>query len=174
MSPGNKTSQTENYCPGGNMLSTRSFCPLFYCLISLGTTVLQSTICENMGGNQVPFYSWGNQGPEGTVFTNDKSQTSPFSSVAQSCPALCDPMDCSTPGFPVHHQLPELAQTHVHWVSDAIQPSHPLSSPSSPTLNLSQHQGLFKWVSSSHQVAKVLEFQLQHQSFQWTPRADFL
>ena len=74
-------------------------------------------------------------------------------------------MDCNTPGFPVHHQLPELAQTHVHWVSDAIQPSHPLSSPSPPALNLSQHQGLFQWVSSSHQVAKVLEFQLQHQSF---------
>ena len=81
---------------------------------------------------------------------------------------LCDPMDCSTPGLPVHHQLLELAQTHVHRVGDAIQPSHPLSSPSPPALNLSQHQGLFKWVSSLHQVAKVLEFQLQHQSFQWT------
>ena len=87
-----------------------------------------------------------------------------FSSVAQSCPTLCDPMNCSTPGLPVHHQLLEFTQTHVHWVGDAIQPSHPLSSPS-PALNLSQHQGLFKWVSSSHQVAKVLEFQLQHQSF---------
>ena len=96
-----------------------------------------------------------------------------FSSVAQSCPTLCDPMDCSAPGFPVYHQLPELAQSHVHWVGDAIQPSHPLS-PSSPAFILSQHQGLFKWVSSSHQVAKVLEFQLQHQSFQWTLRTDFL
>ena len=76
-------------------------------------------------------------------------------------------MDCSTPGFPVYHQLPELAQTQVHRVSDAIQPSHPLLSPSPPALNFSQHQGLFQWVSSSHQVAKVLEFQLQHQSFQW-------
>ena len=75
-------------------------------------------------------------------------------------------MNRSTPGLPVHHQLPEFTQTHVHWVSDVIQPSHPLSSPSPPALNLSQHQGLFKWVSSSHQVAKVLEFQLQHQSFQ--------
>ena len=84
-----------------------------------------------------------------------------FSSVNQSCPTLCDPLDCSTPGFPVHHQLPELTQTHVYWVGDAIQPSHPLSSPSR-TFNLSQHQGLFKWVSSSHQVAKVLEFQLQY------------
>jgi len=80
-----------------------------------------------------------------------------FSSVAQLYPTLCDPMDCSTPGFPVHHQLLELAQTHVHRVGDAIQPSHPLSSPSPPAFNLSQHQGLFQWVSSSHQVAKVLE-----------------
>jgi len=97
-----------------------------------------------------------------------------FSSVAQSCPTLCDSMDCSTPGLPVHHQLPEFTQTHVHWVGDAIQPSHPLSSPSPPALNLCQHQGLFQWVSSSHQVAKVLEFQLQHHSFQWTPRTDLL
>ena len=87
---------------------------------------------------------------------------------------LCDPMDCSTPGFPAHHQLLELAQTHVHWVGDVIQPSHPLSSPSLPAFNLSQHQGLFQWISSSHQMAKVLEFQLQHQSFQWTPRTDLL
>ena len=93
-----------------------------------------------------------------------------FSSVAQSCPTLCSSMDRSTPGLPVRHQLPEFTQTHVHRVGDAIQPSHPLSSPSPPALNLSQHQGLFQWVSSSHQVAKVLEFQLQHQSFQWTPR----
>ena len=90
-----------------------------------------------------------------------------FSSVSQSCPTLCDPMDCSTPGLPVHHQLPELIQTHVHWVGDAIQPTHPLSSPSPPAFSLSQHQGLFKWVSSLHQVAKVLELQLQHQPFQW-------
>ena len=73
---------------------------------------------------------------------------------------LCDPMDCCSPGLSVHHQLLESTQTHVHWVGDAIQPSHPLSSPSPPALNLSQHQGLFKWVSSSHQMAKVLEFQL--------------
>ena len=83
-------------------------------------------------------------------------------------------MDCSTPGFPVHHQTPELTQTHVHWVGDAIQPPHPLSSPSPPAFNLSQHQGLFEWVSSLHQVAKGLEFQLQHQSFQWISRTDFL
>ena len=85
-----------------------------------------------------------------------------FSSVTQSCPTLCDPMNCSMPGLPVHHQLHEPTQTHVHWVGDAIQLSHPPSSPSPPALNLSQHQDLFKWVSSSHQVAKVLEFQLQH------------
>ena len=84
-----------------------------------------------------------------------------FSSVAQSCPAVCDPMDCSTPGFPVHHQLLEFTQTHVHWVGDVIQPAHPLLSPSPPTFNLSQLQGLFQWVSSSYQVAKGLEFQLQ-------------
>ena len=95
-----------------------------------------------------------------------------FSSVVQSCLTLCNPMDCSTPGLPVHHQLLELAQTHVYWVSDATQPSHPLSSPSPPILNLSQHQGLFKWVSSSHQVSKVLAFHLQHQSFQWIFRTD--
>ena len=82
-------------------------------------------------------------------------------------------MNCSTPGLPVRHQLPELTQTHVHWVGDAIQPSQPLLSPSPPAFNQSQHQGLFKWVSSSHQVAKVLEFQLQHQFFQWIFRTDF-
>ena len=90
---------------------------------------------------------------------------SQFSSVAQLCPGLCDPVDCNMPGFPVHPQLLKFAQIHVHQVSDAIQPSHPLSSPSPPALNLSQHQGLFQWVSSSRPVAKVLEFQLQHQSF---------
>ena len=97
-----------------------------------------------------------------------------FSSVAQSCLTLCDSMNCSMAGLPVHHQFPECTQTHAHRVSDAIQPSHPLSSPSPPALNPSQHQDLFQWVNSSHEVAKVLEFQLQHQSFQWTPRTDLL
>ena len=83
-------------------------------------------------------------------------------------------MDCNMPGLPIHNQLLEFTQTHLHWVGDAIQLSHPLSLPSPPVFNLCQHQGLFKWVSSSHQVAKVLEFQLQHQSFQWTPRTDLL
>ena len=97
-----------------------------------------------------------------------------FSSVAQSCLTLCNTMDCSMPGFPVHHQLLELTQACVHRVGDAIQPSYPLSSSSPPAFNLSYHQGLFKWVSSSHQVAKVLELQLQHQSFQLIFRTDFL
>ena len=103
-----------------------------------------------------------------------KNTSVQLSSVAQSCPTLCDPMNRSMPGLPVHHQLPEFTQIHVHWAGDAIQPSHPLPSPSPPALNLSQHQGLFKWVSSSHEVAKVLEFQLQRQSFQRTPRTDHL
>ena len=109
-----------------------------------------------------------------SFFSSYNSNSVQFSSVAQSCQTPCNPMDCSTPGIPVHHQPLAFIQTHVHWVSDAIQPSHPLSAPSPLTFNLSQHQGLFKWVSSSHQVAKVLEFQLQHQSFQWIFRTDFL
>ena len=97
-----------------------------------------------------------------------------FSSVTQSCPTLCDPMNCSTPGLPVHHQLPEFTQTKVHRVCDAIQPSHPLSSPSPLAPNPSQHQSLFQWVNSLHEVAKVLEFQLLHHSFQRTAQADLL
>ena len=83
-----------------------------------------------------------------------------FSSVTQSCPTLCDPMNCSTPGLPFHHQFPVFTQTHVHWVDDAIQPSHSLLSPYTPAPNPSQDQGLFQWVNSLHEVAKVLEFQL--------------
>ena len=97
-----------------------------------------------------------------------------FSSVSQSCLTLCDPMNRSMPGLPVHHQLPEFTQTHVHRFGDTIQPSHPLSSPSPPAPNPSQHQSLFQCVNSSHEVAKVLEFQLQHHSFQRNPRADLL
>ena len=97
-----------------------------------------------------------------------------FSSVTQSCPTLCSPMNHSTPGLPVHHHLLEFNQTHVHRVGDAIQPSHSLSSPSPPAPNPSQHQSLFQWVNSSHEVAKVLEFQLQRHSFQRNPRADLL
>ena len=105
--------------------------------------------------------------PLGADCSLDFHSYPPHHSVAQSCPALCDPIDCSTPGLRVLHYLPEFAQTHVHWVGDAIQPSHPFLSSSPPALNLSQHQGLFQQVRSSHQVAKVLEFQFQHQSFQW-------
>ena len=94
-------------------------------------------------------------------------------SSAQSCPTLCNPMNHSTPGLPVHHQLPESTQTHVHRVDHANQPS-PLSFPSCPALSLCQHEGLFQWVCSSHQVAKVLELQLKHQSFQWTSRTGLL
>ena len=97
-----------------------------------------------------------------------------FSSVTQSCLTLCDPMNRTIPGLPVHHHLLEFTQTHVHWVGDAIQPSHPLLSPSPPAPNASQHQSLFQWVNSSHEVAKVLEFQLQNHSFQRTPRANLL
>ena len=97
-----------------------------------------------------------------------------FSSVIQLCLTLCDAKDHSTPGLSVHQKLTEFTQTHVHWVSDAIQSPYPISLPSPPALSLSWHQGLFKWLSSSRQVAKVLEFQLQHQSFQWTPRTDLL
>ena len=97
-----------------------------------------------------------------------------FSSVTQSCPTLCDPTNCSTPGLPVHHQLPEFTQTHIHRVSDVIHPSHLLLPPFPLALNHSPDQGLFQQVGSSHQVAKVLELQLQHQSFQWIFRTDFL
>ena len=94
-------------------------------------------------------------------------------SITKLCLTVCNIMNCSRPGFPVLHYLPEFVQTQVHWVSDAIQPSHPLSRPSSLALSLSQHQGLFHWVGTSHQVAKVLELQLQHQSFQWIFRDDW-
>ena len=125
------------------------------------------------------FYRGGNGSTESKIKSLSKvtlpvSGTVQFSSVAQLCPTLCNPMNRSTPGLPVHHQLPEFTQTLVNWVSDAIQASHPLSSSSPPAPNPSQHQGLFQWVNSSHEVAKVLEFQPQHQSFQWTPRTDLL
>ena len=107
--------------------------------------------------------------PKPPLLQRKKRKFHQFSSVAQSCPTLCDPMNRSMPGLPVHRQLLEFTQTHDHRVGDAIQPSHLLSSPYSPAPNPSQHQGLFQWVNSSHEVDKVLEFQLQHQSFQWDP-----
>ena len=97
-----------------------------------------------------------------------------YCSVTTSCPTFCNPMDCSMPGFPILHHLPEFLHTHVNRVDDTVQPSHPLLSPFPPTFSLSQHQGLFQWVSSLHQVTRVLEFQFQHQSFQWIFRDDFL
>ena len=108
------------------------------------------------------------------LFTLNITVSQSVSSVTQLCLILCDPMNRSTPGLPVHHQLLESTQTHADQVGDAIQPSHPLSSPYPPAPNPSQHQGLFQLVNSSHEVAKVLEFQLQHQSFQWTPRTELL
>ena len=141
-----------------------------------------TSVGEDVGKWGRSYCSWECKGGRATLvesmalstWTGDKHTPVQFSSVAQSCPTPCDPMDCSTPGLPGHHQLPELTQIHVYWVGDAIQPSHPLSSPSPLAFSLSQHQGLFRWVSSSHQVAKVLEFQLQHQSFQWIFSTDFL
>ena len=122
------------------------------------------------------FYGWhGFWGTEYNLFfTELMGNQIQFNSVVQLCLTLCDPMNRSMPGLPVHHQFPESTQIHVHWVGDAVQPSHLSSSPSLPALNLSQNQDLFKWVSSLHQVAKILEFQLQHQSFQWTLRTDLL
>ena len=109
-----------------------------------------------------------------TSLVRDQLESVWWCSGAKSFLTLCDLLDCSAPGFPVLHYLPEFAQTHVCWVGDAIQPSHPLSSLSPPAFNLSQHQGLFQWASSWHQMATVLEFQLQQQSFQWIFRVDCL
>ena len=137
-----------------------TFCPRFWILLLFLTF---------LGGRHFPRLEWISFLVD-VILWSGLLLLEPWlgSSVAQPCPTLCNPMDCSTPGLPVHHQLLELSQTHVHRVSDAIQPSHPLSPPSPPAFSLSQHQGLFQWVSSSPQVSKVLEFQLQHQSFQWT------
>ena len=119
---------------------------------------------------------WGNKNikPHSILRWGSHFKVVQFSSITQSSATLCKPIDPSTPGLLAQCQPPMPTQMHVHWVGGAIQPSHPLWSPSPPTFNLSQHQGLFQWVSSSHEVAKVLEFQLQHQSFQWIFRTDFL
>ena len=137
---------------------------------SVGSLDLDDFLEEGMATHSV-FLPGKSHGQRSLVGYSPSVQ---FSSVAQLCPTLCNPMNCSMPSLPVYHQLPEPTQTHVHWVGDGIQPSHPLSSPSLPALNLSQQQGPFKWVSFSHQVAKVLEFQLQHQSLPWTPRNNLL
>ena len=133
-------------------------------LINSAAKSLQSclTLCNPVDPTRLhhPWDSPGKNTGVGCYFLLQCLKVKSESEVTQSCPTLCDPMDGSTPGLPVHHQPLEPTQTHVHRVGDAIQPSHPLSSPSPPALNLSQHQGLFQWVSSSHQVAKGLEFQL--------------
>ena len=145
-----------------------------------GTTYLEKPIFIDLGQSSIFTTSSGGQVPLKISWLIVLSSTSirkvsvQFSSVAQSCPTLCNPINCSIPGLPVHHQLPESTQTHIHCVGDVIQTPYPQSSPSPPAFNLSQHQGLFRWVSCSHEVAKVLEFQLQHQSFQWTLRTDLL
>ena len=138
-------------------------------LLNRGTTEMGRTCMIHWG---ILAFSHRFSGP-GSLFVCFSSVEVLFLFSHSVMPTLCDRMDCSTSGLPVLHQLPEFAQTHVHWVSDAIQPSHPVSPPSPPALNIPQHQGLFHWVSSSHQVAKILELQLQHQSFQWIFRADF-
>ena len=152
----------------------QSVCPL----IEKDKRLMETSWWERLRGNWVLFW-WAGQCSVnlwynfllmgGAVFS-----LCYFSSVTQWCRILCNPIKCSMPGLPVQHQLPEPTQTHVHWLGDAIQPSHPLSSLSTPALNLSQHQGLFKWVNSSNEVAKVLELQLQHQTLQWTFRTDLL
>ena len=129
---------------------------LVWFFATLWTIALQAPVSMNSPGNNI---GAGSHFLLQEIFSTQES-SSQFSSVTQSCLTLRDLMDWSTLGLPIHHQLPEFIQTHVHWVSDAIQPSHPLSSPSLPAFNLSQHQGHFKWVSSSHQAAKLLEFKL--------------
>ena len=129
-------------------------------------TLNNSPIC--ICGNAYIFFL------KGPIFEENMLVSVQFSSVTQSCLTLCNPMNHSTPGLPVHHQLPEFTQTQDHRVSDAIQPSHPMSSSSPPAPNTSQPQSLFQWVNSLHEVAKELEFQPQHHSFQRNPRADLL
>ena len=172
-------SETESHSVMSNSLwphelqLARLFCPWNYPgqNTGMGSHSFLQGIFPSQGSNsglphcrQIPYHL----SHQGSWLWNASVQ---FSSVTQLCSTFCNPMDRSMPGLPVHHhQFPAFIQTHVHWVDDAIQSSHPLSSPYPPAFNLSQCQDLFKWVSSSHQVAKVLEFQLQHQSFQWTFR----
>ena len=147
-------------------------------LLELSSISLERTDLHKSPSHQLlPFVPFNLENWAGLKCVGFQTHLEQVSSVQSSLSVVSDsrdPINCSTPGLPVHHQLPEFTQTHVHRVSDAIQPSHPLPSPSPPAPNPSQHQGLFKWVNSSHEVAKVPEFQLQHQSFRWTPRADLL
>ena len=123
--------------------------------------IVHSTVCKNWRCNKLSLNchsSTDTKSPRSLYLICMLRGQVQFSSVAQSCLTLCDPMDCSTPGLPVHHQLPEFTQIRVHWVDDVIQPSHPLPPPSPPAFNLSQHQGLFQWVTSLHQAAKDWSF----------------
>ena len=143
--------------------------------LQVGSWLATRTVIESLSLKSLSYAAWCPMSEKSLFHIFCPFLVALFSSVQSlSCVWLCNPMNCSMPGLPVHHQLPESSQTHVHLVGDAIQPSHPLSSPSPPALNLSQHQGLLKWVSSLHQVAKILEFQPQHQSLQWTLRTDLL
>ena len=158
---------------------SKKWCSFSLALLPLGQAPLKPWAgCRESGYWKPPrVESAGNeaQGALGAPHPGCLSWSSgQFSSVAQSCLILFATPWTAACQASVHHQLPEPTQTHVHWVGAAIQPSHPLSSPSPSALNLSQHQGLFQWGGSLHQVAKVLEFQLQHQSFQKTPRTDLL
>ena len=120
----------------------------------------ERTVTQSCQSKKVSFQNAGETKTSLNKRNLRESIFSTLSSVAQSCPTLCDPMDCSMPGLPVHHQLPEVAQTHVHRVSEVIQPSHPLLSPSPPAFNLSQHQGLFQWVSSYIMWPKYWSFSI--------------
>ena len=150
-------------------------CPLSrWCHPAISSSVIPSSSCFQSfpASGSFPMSRLFASGGQSVGASVSVSQS--VGSVTQSYLTLCNPMDCSTPGLPVHLQLPEPTQTHVCWVGDAIQPSYPLSSPPPPAFNLPQHQGLFQWVSSLHQVVKVLQFQLRHQSFQSIFRTDFL
>ena len=137
-----------------------------FCLVSVCYVFLHLTCTTN-------YYYWLSSSPDRR--RNWSSYKMGCCLVTKLCrPTVCNSMDCSMPVFCILQHLPEFAQTHVHWVNGAIQPSHPLSSPSLPAFTLSQHQGLFQWANSSNQIAKVLELQLQHQSFQWIFRSYFL
>ena len=162
-------------CPSKPYLQTNIFSSLYFLVCQMDREDLTGYSQKLPGDARATW--WNLQCPVTTCFVRFWTESCTlykFSSVQSlSRVWLCDPLGCSTPGLSVHHQLLEPTQTHVHRLGDAIQPSHPLSSPS-PAFNLSQHQGLFQWVGSLHQVAKVLEFQLEHQSFQWIFRTDFL
>ena len=146
---GNKLSRVF---PGGLAIKTLHF-------HHRGMGLIPAQGAKMLHGTNIPYAPWCSQTNKNKNKTHPPADSVQFSSVTQLCLTLCDPMDCSTPGFPVHQQLPDFTQTHVYQASDAIQLSHSLSSPSPPALNLSQHQGLFKWISFSHQGAKGLEFQ---------------